>query len=177
MSQTTAECSVCGNEWVLTKPLEKINRLRCSECDKTGEMIDTHQSDDVIQDSEQSVVERVNLEERHTDLKKRADQVADRIVQLGGSKVPNELDPSYRRLTALSEELSGDGLLSSAELDEVAEFIRKKEDELNELDVVNEISDLEAQVVELEQEIEELEDQKREIQNYIGMARSHLNRD
>ena len=122
--------------------------------------------------STKSVVERIDLEERHTDLRKRADRVADRIVQLGGSKVPDELEPSYRRLTALSEELSGDGLLSSSELDEVAEFVAEKENELDDLDVAEQIGDLEARVDELEQEIEELEGRKREILNSIGMART-----
>ena len=172
MSQATAECSVCGNEWELSKPLEEVDRLRCSGCGKTGEKIDVRRVGGDDQQSNRSVVERIDLEERHTDLRKRTDRVADRIVQLGGSKVPDELEPSYRRLTALSEELSGDGLLSSSELDEVAEFVGEKENELDDLDVADEIGDLEARVAELEQEIEELEDRKREILNSIGMART-----
>lgn len=172
MTQTRAECSVCGNEWGLSKPLEEIDRLRCSECGKTGEKIEVRRSEGDEQDSGRSVVERIDLEERHTDLRKRADRVADRIVQLGGSKVPEELEPSYRRLTALSEELSDEGLLSSSELDEVAEFVGEKENELDDLDVADEIGDLEARVVELEQQIDELEGRKREILNSIGLART-----
>ena len=174
MTQTTAECSVCGNEWELSKPLEEIDRLRCSGCGKTGEKIEVSRSESDERDGARSVVERIDLEERHTDLRKRADRVADCIVQLGGSKVPDELEPSYRRLTALSEELSDEGLLSSSELDEVAEFIGEKENEIDDLDVADEIGDLEARVAELEQEIEELEDRKREIKKFIGMGRSHL---
>lgn len=168
MSQTRAECS-CGNEWELRKSPEELDRLRCSECGKSWDGIEIYQPHG---DGGRSVVERIDLEERHTDLRKRTDRVADRIVGLGGSKVPDELEPSYRRLTALSEELSGDGLLSSSELDEVAEFVAEKESELDDLDVAEEIGDLEARVGELEQEIEELEARKREILNSIGMARS-----
>lgn len=174
MSQTTAECSACGNEWELSKPLEEIDRLRCSGCGKTGEKIEVRRSGSDEREGGRSVVERIDLEERHTDLRKRADRVADRIVELGGSKVPDELEPSYRRLTALSDELSGDGLLSSSELDEVAEFVVEKENELDDLDVVEEIGDLEARVDELEQKIEELEQRKREILNFIGGARTFL---
>ena len=174
MTQTTAECSVCGNEWELSKPLEEIDRLRCSECGKTGEKIEVRRAEGDGQDSGRSVVERIDLEERHTDLRKRADRVADRIVQLGGSKVPDELEPSYRRLKALSEELSDEGLLSSSELDEVAEFVGEIENEIDDLDVADEIGDLEARVAELEKEIEALEERKREIRNYIGGARTFL---
>ena len=173
MSQTRAECS-CGNEWELRKSPEELDRLRCSECGKSWDGIEIHQPDE---DGGRSVVERIDLEERHTDLKKRADRAADRIVQLGGSKVPDELEPSYRRLTALSEELSDEGLLSSSELDEVAEFIGEKENQIDDLDVADEIGDLEARVDELEQEIEELEARKREIKNFIGGARTFLRQD
>jgi cell division septum initiation protein DivIVA len=57
-------------------------------------------------------------------------------------------------------------------LDEVAEFVAEKENELDDLDVAEQIGDLEARVDELEQEIEELEGRKREILNSIGMART-----
>lgn len=169
----SARCESCGNEWELRKPVEEIDRLRCSECDKTGSSIqvETDGAEEAGSD-ELSAFERIELEERHTDLRKRAEAVAERIRQLGGPKVPEELEPAHRRLSAVSEELSEQGDLSGSELDEIEDFIEEKEIELGDLDVADEITDLEQRKRELKTEIEQLERRKRELLNSIGMVRT-----
>lgn len=122
---------------------------------------------------DRSLVERIELEERHTDLKRRAEKVAERIEQVDGSgEAPEELEPSHRRLRSVSDELSGEPVLSHSELDEVAEFIEEQEDRVDDLDIAEQIGDLEERVRELKTEIVELEERKRELLNSIGMARS-----
>ena len=174
MSNQSAECKSCGNGWELRKPEEEIEVLRCSECGETGDTIQLEEPPaDQATENDLSVVERIELQERHTDLKQRADEVAEQIEQLGGANcVPDNLESSHRRLTGVSEELSNDSLLSSSELDEVAEYIDKIENEIHDLDIVDEISDLEQRVRELNEEIEELEAEKREIKNFIRHGES-----
>jgi len=172
MSNNNAKCE-CGNEWELRKPVEEVERLRCSECGKTGDSIQMVAG--VVDEGgsgKLSVFERIELEERHTDLRKRAEAVAERIRRLGGPKVPEELEPAHRRLSAVSEELSERGDLSESELDEIENFIEEKEIELDDLDVADEITGLEQRKRELKAEIGELEKRKRELLNTIGMVRS-----
>lgn len=171
----SARCESCGNEWELRKPVEELERLRCSECGKTGDSVQI-----VVNEVEEggsdelSAFERIELEERHTDLRKRAEAVAERIRRLGGPKVPEELEPAHRRLSAVSEELSERGDLSGSELDEIEDFIEEKEIELGDLDVADEITDLEQRKRELKTEIEVLERRKRELLNSIGLVRSSM---
>jgi uncharacterized protein YhaN len=174
MSNQNAECKSCGNNWELRKPAEEIEVLRCSNCDETGDTIQLGGfTSDQPDENELSLVERIELEERHTDLRKRADQVAEHIEQLGGSDgVPDDLESSHRRLAGVSEELSDESLLSSSELDEVSEYIDEIENEIQDLDIVDEISDLEQRVRELNEEIEELEAEKRKIKKFIAHGES-----
>ena len=176
MTNQKAECTSCGNEWKLRKPKEEIERLRCSKCDETGDIIEVDEAGTSKEDSDgMSVIERVELTERHTDLKHRADQVAERIERLGKeTTVPDELEPSHRRVSGVSDELSKGDLLSSSELDEVAQYIDKIENEIQDLDIVDEISDLELRVKQLHTEIEELEAQKQQIEKYIKYGKSGI---
>ena len=112
-------------------------------------------------------IEKVELEERHTDLQKRARRVAGRIKNIGGSKVPDELESCNRRLLAIEDKLSGQPSLSDSDLDEVADFIDEQEMQIEDLDEVDEITDLQIRVDELQAEIEQLEEQKNTLLRII----------
>ena len=176
MTNQKAECTSCGNEWKLRKPIEEIERLGCSKCDKTGDIIEVAEAGTNKEDSdEMSVIERIELTERHTDLNNRADQVAEQIEQLGkDTTIPDELEPSHRRLSGVSEELSKEDLLSSSELNEVVQYIDKIENEIQDNDKVDNISDLELRIKELNKEIDELEAKKEQIEKYIRYGKSGI---
>mgnify|MGYP002760468620 CR=1 FL=1 len=164
MSNGKAECKSCGNTWKMRKPKEEIELPRCSECGKTGDSIQMGIEQDGQDNLDRlSVVEQVELEERHTDLQKRARRVAGRIKNIGGSKVPDELESCNRRLLAIEDKLSGQPSLSDSDLDEVADFIDEQEMQIEDL----EITDLQIRVDELQAEIEQLEEQKNTLLRII----------
>jgi hypothetical protein len=168
MSNGKAECKSCGNTWKMRKPKEEIEVPRCSECGETGDSIQMGIEQDGQDNLDRlSVVEQVELEERHTDLQKRARRVAGRIKNIGGSKVPDELESCNRRLLAIEDKLSGQPSLSDSDLDEVADFIDEQEMQIEDLDEVDEITDLQIRVDELQAEIEQLEEQKNTLLRII----------
>ena len=173
MSQNSVRCENCGNEWETRKPLDEIERLRCSDCGMGPDQIEVIEAD-TTEESEEgeelSVVDRIKLQERHTKLRNRAETVMRKIEQVGGGSVPDDLEPLHDSLTLRSKELSSDDLLPAAELDDAAEYIAEKETEIESHDLVEEVTDLELRVEELEAEIEALEEEKERIEKYIAMG-------
>jgi len=68
---------------------------------------------------------------------------------------------------AIEDKLSGQPSLSDSDLDEVADFIDEQEMQIEDLDEVDEITDLQIRVDELQAEIEQLEEQKNTLLRII----------
>lgn len=152
-----AVCTECGNEWETRKPVEKIDQPRCSECGATGERIELGGREAGEKGGEAvSVVDRVRLKERKQDLVDRAEKGCERIEEVGGGSVPGELEPVYRRLSSLSEELADQKGVSQNELNRAEEFIDSQLEEIEATEGVEEVGDLEKRIEELKKEEDEL---------------------
>lgn len=178
MSHGHAECTTCGHTWELRKPHTEINRLRCSACGTTGESITVSATttDSVVPDKV-SIVERLRLEERQTELQTRVDQIITDIEQVGESGVPDDLAPTHTALETLSAELEADELVAADQLEAIAEYLIEKEEDIYTRDTVSKVTDLERRIEELTEEVEALEAEKEQLKRFLSYGRSLTGRE
>lgn len=157
MVETKAVCAKCGNEWETRKPAEEIDQPRCSGCGATGEKIEFGGFEAGRKaDREDSVVDKVRLRERKQDLVDRAEKGCERVEEVGGGSVPDELEPAHRRLASLSQELDDQELVSQSELNRAEGFIESQLEEIEATEGVEEVGELKMRIEELRKEEEEL---------------------
>ena len=173
MAHGHAECTNCGHSWELRKPHTEIERLRCSDCDTTGDAITVAgTTTQPVDPDDLSLVAELRHIEQQTELQCRAERLREDITTIGDGSVPDDLagiDAALERLTAT---LDTDDVVAPGELEAIESYLTEKEEDIYTRDSVTQLTDLERQIEDLTADIEHLETTKAELNQYLTYGRA-----
>ena len=172
MAHGHAECTNCGHSWELRKPHTEIERLRCSDCDTTGDAITVAgTTTQPVDPDDLSLVAELRHIEQQTALQCRASRLREDITTVGDGSVPDDLKAIDAALERLMAKLDTDDVGGVDELEAIEAYLTEKEEDIYTRESVTQVTDLERRVEDLTAEVEALEAEKAQLKRFISYAR------
>ena len=163
-----AECTNCGHTWKLRKPHTEIERLRCSDCDTTGDAIAVAATTtQPVDPDDLSLVAELRHIEQQTELQCRATRLREDITSIGDGSVPDDLAAIDAALERLTTVLDTDKVVAAGELEALEAYLTEKEEDIYTRDSVTQLTDLEREIDALMDDIDELETEKAELKHFL----------